>query len=111
MGDPAGIGPEIVLKALSKTASPPDFEPLVFGDLGWMRRTAAQLGLMDPNSIVAVDLDSTIPEGAIGLIQSADADLTFVREGEISADAGRAAAQCVLGAAKAALAGQVDAIV
>ena len=44
MGDPAGIGPELIAKVLS---DPPVFErcrPFIIGDLLTMRNTAASLG-------------------------------------------------------------------
>ncbi|NBU66771.1 MAG: hypothetical protein EBS52_05505 [Betaproteobacteria bacterium] len=44
MGDPAGIGPEILLKALCS----PDRQAIaaiVFGDPGWLMRQARSLGL------------------------------------------------------------------
>ncbi len=43
MGDPAGIGPEVTLKAVLK--KPPKCRLVVLGDLGALRDTAQQLGI------------------------------------------------------------------
>ncbi len=111
MGDPAGIGPEIVVKALASTEVHELCLPVVFGDLGWMRRAATGLNL-------SVDLVDWLSQPAnedsaasVAVRQSTDADLEDLRFGIVSAAAGRAAAQCVIAAAEAALAGEIDAIV
>lgn len=44
MGDPAGIGPEIVVKALARLRGTESFTPLVIGDLKMLRRVAASVG-------------------------------------------------------------------
>ena len=45
LGDPAGIGPEVVVRAL---ALRPDLRAVVFGDVGVLARTATELGLPAP---------------------------------------------------------------
>jgi len=45
MGDAAGIGPEITLKALSDANLRKICRPVVIGDLGFLRMTASDLGL------------------------------------------------------------------
>lgn len=46
MGDPCGVGPEIILKALPRLREYAN--PAVFGDPGVLERTARQLGLAPP---------------------------------------------------------------
>ncbi|HEY0714082.1 MAG TPA: 4-hydroxythreonine-4-phosphate dehydrogenase PdxA, partial [Polyangia bacterium] len=46
LGDPAGIGPEVVVRALAQR---PALKPVVFGDRGILARTAAALGLPAPD--------------------------------------------------------------
>jgi len=46
MGDPAGIGPEIVLKALANPAIKKNCLPLVLGDWGVLQRTKVQAKLL-----------------------------------------------------------------
>src|SRR5690242_18107560 len=107
MGDPAGVGPEIVCKAL---ASPEVYRlcrPVVFGDIGWMRHTAQSLGL--PLCIAPETGESRQEPGSgwdgrtIFVRQATNADLSQVQPGQLSAQAGRAGAECVISAAKAAL--------
>ncbi len=45
MGDAAGIGPEITLKALADENLRTICQPLIIGDLTILRKTAADLGL------------------------------------------------------------------
>jgi len=45
MGDPAGIGPEVVLKAISSPAARRTIDPILVGDAGVWRATARRLGL------------------------------------------------------------------
>lgn len=112
MGDPAGIGPEIILKTLARPEMHEQCIPLVFGDVEWMRRTARELNL--PITIIEAGPFSDsyrIESPVVPVTQATDADLSNVRWGELSPQAGKAAAQAVIAAAKAALAGEVDALV
>ena len=44
MGDPNGIGPEVLLRALTQLQPFDGWEPLIFGDLEVLESMAAQLG-------------------------------------------------------------------
>jgi len=96
LGDPAGIGPEIVLKAL---ASPerPEADAVVYGPWGVLSEHARRLQLPMPQDLGARMVD--VP------------DAERIPLGQVSAAGGRAAAEAVLRAAKDALAGRVDALV
>src|SRR5689334_10658153 len=48
LGDMAGIGPEVTLKALAAEAPGNDFRYLLLGDAGLLDRLNAQLGLKIP---------------------------------------------------------------
>lgn len=54
MGDPAGIGPEITLKAWAALHSEPDTAFAVIGPLSVYRDMAARLGLPEPHAIDAL---------------------------------------------------------
>jgi 4-hydroxythreonine-4-phosphate dehydrogenase len=97
LGDPAGIGPEIVLKAL---ASPerPAAEAIVYGPFDALFECAQRLELPMPLELGARLVD--VPSGG-----------EKIPLGLVSAAGGRAAAEAVLRAAKDALAGRVDALV
>ncbi len=112
MGDPAGIGPEVTLKALADAEIQRLCRPVVFGDLAWLQQTARALRL--PLRIVAEGSEEAGAEGksiTVPVRQATGADLRAVMPGQLSAEAGRAAAEAVIAAAKAALAGEFAAIV
>jgi 4-hydroxythreonine-4-phosphate dehydrogenase len=52
MGEPAGIGPDIALKAWTERCKSPEHLFLVIGDAGHLRRRAAMMGLDVPLAIV-----------------------------------------------------------
>jgi 4-hydroxythreonine-4-phosphate dehydrogenase len=110
MGDPAGVGPEVVARALVKGQVWECCRPLAVGDTRTLKRAAAlaQVALVprritnpagarfDPNAPDVFDLDRV--------------DVTEVRPGEVSAVAGRAAVAYIEQATQLALSGQVDAL-
>jgi 4-hydroxythreonine-4-phosphate dehydrogenase len=117
MGDPAGIGPEIVAKAFRER---PDLlrRVVVAGDVATMHR-ALRLTVAAPDSAASAlmladipDLSalSSVPSGGMAVVQAC-APLGEVAFGQISAGAGRAAADCIRWAARAALSGQARAVV
>jgi len=52
MGDPAGVGPEVLLLALARGALPGGARVRVFGDRGVLAERAARLGLEPPAELV-----------------------------------------------------------
>lgn len=114
MGDPAGIGPEIVVKAFREA---PDLArgAFVAGDVGCMRRAASLLAGpgAPPLPIVVIDDPAealSAPPGCVPVLQVVDS-VPEVVLGQVSAAAGRAAGDAVTWAARAALAGEIAAIV
>jgi len=92
VGDPAGIGPEIVLRALASDERP-HAEYVIYGPAAELRARAQRFGLPLPKEeVVDVACDPIVL-------------------GRVSAAAGRAAADAVLRAAADARAGRVDALV
>lgn len=55
-GDPAGVGPEIILRALKKPSLFKSTIPLVIGDYGIFRKTAKTLKLSMPSGLNFMDL-------------------------------------------------------
>ena len=114
MGDPAGIGPETLARAVAAGATG---AALLVADVGVMRRAVAHCGLQLP--VVQVDhpADATLappdclvvwqPQGLSDL----GVDLDSLAMGQVHAAAGRAAALCIDAAARLALRGEVCAIV
>jgi 4-hydroxythreonine-4-phosphate dehydrogenase len=110
MGDAAGIGPEVIVKALAHAELYDRCRPLVIGDAARLRRAGEVSGLA-PIAVNAV----TDVQGARftpGVIDCIDlglipADLPF---GKLSAIAGDAAYHYIARAVELAVAGQVGAI-
>lgn len=112
MGDPAGIGPEIVLKAVATRPALRD-QLVVVGDLGVMQRTALLLGAGHAPALVEIgslQAWGQRPPGSLALVQVCEG-LEGVVPGQVQAPAGRAAAACIRWAAQAALLGQARAVV
>jgi 4-hydroxythreonine-4-phosphate dehydrogenase len=117
MGDPAGIGPEIVLK-LFRDYPLETAQYLVVGDVNAMRQMARLLNRfatsLPPLCVIngIEDLHS-LPPRCIPLLQSSNTPLpaTGVVHGRIDAACGQAAADSVVWAARAALRGEIAAMV
>ena len=111
IGDPSGIGPEIVAR-LAADPSRPAADILAIGDAGVLRRTAAALGLaleIRPIQIAAEAVGAG--PGVLPVIQPG-ADLPLdLPVGVIDARSGAAAYEAVQAAIDLALAGDVRAIV
>jgi len=52
MGDPAGIGPEIVLRACHAVSTEDTAQPVVFGDAEYLRAVAEQLGIAPLDQVI-----------------------------------------------------------
>ncbi len=115
LGDPAGIGPEIIAKAFRDA---PDVTRgcFVAGDLATMRRAAGfisgagQVGV--PVALLDAPADALdVPPRCIALLQTVQAPPTPLPMGQVSALAGQMAGDCVIWAAQAALRGDIGAMV
>lgn len=117
MGDPAGIGPEIIAKAFRER---PDLQRqmVVAGDVATMQR-ALRLTATAPDSALSAlmlaeipDLSElpSVPSGCMAVVQAC-APAGEVSYGHVSARAGRAAADCIRWAAQSVLSGQARAVV
>lgn len=106
VGDPAGIGPEITVKALRQPGMQQLVRPLVFADRAVLEQTLETLGVeMELNAVAAPD------EGryAAGCVDFVDTGVQKgpIQYGKISADGGRAGFAYLERGIDAALAGQV----
>src|SRR5579875_2561957 len=110
MGDPAGIGPEIVAKAVADPEVMRVSRPLVVGDLGVMAHTVRALGLGLRVQAVPSPGAGRYEPGWMDVLDLGNVDLGSLRMGEVQPAAGRAAAQAVERAVRLALAGDVEAI-
>ena len=109
MGDPAGVGPEVVMKALAHEDVYEECRPFVIGDTRRLARAAQIL----ESGVQVVSVPD--PESARFECGSVDCiDLRLVPDdlpfGKLSAVAGEAAYRYVERAVKLALGGEIDAI-
>lgn len=112
MGDPAGIGPEIVIKALAERPALRS-RVVVAGDLPTLQRAAGLTGLGETMRMVSIHLATDrlrAPDDALAVVQACE-PMKPVPFGRVCADAGRAASDCIRWAAQAALRGDVSAVV
>ena len=112
LGDPAGIGPEVILKALTHPEVFAQCRPLVIGDRRILERAAGWLGRPLP-PVEAIDDPTTgvYEPGTLPLLDLHNADPAEIVVGRVAAAAGRAAVEYVFRACDLALAGAVDGVV
>lgn len=111
LGDPAGIGPEVVLKALTHPDVYAQCDPLVIGDRRVLEQTLAALNLPLRIETTASVAAAPFAPGVVTLLDLENADPATFAVGEESAIAGGAAVDYVFRACDLAMAGEVDAIV
>jgi 4-phospho-D-threonate 3-dehydrogenase / 4-phospho-D-erythronate 3-dehydrogenase len=109
MGDPAGIGPEVMLKGLGTMAGRGDldrFTVIAYGTRSLIADAARSLGI--PLDVVGVEAQATWPQ--LRLVETGQATAP-IAIGAVSAEAGRLAFAAVERAIRDAVAGRIDAIV
>lgn len=112
MGDPAGIGPEIAIKAFSKPSLYEDCKPLLVGDLSMLEfylDKHPELNLRANK--VEEPSDAKYEFGTIDIIDLALYSSEEIKVGEVSEIAGRAAFLYVKKVIELALEGKIDATV
>ena len=111
LGDPCGIGPETIARAVAARSTGP---ALIIGDVAVMRRAVQQCGLLVPVARLDAPADALLaPPGCIAVWQppGLPAGLVDLPMSQVQAGAGRAAAACIDAAAALALRGDVVAMV
>lgn len=115
MGDAAGIGPEIIARAFAQAPQLMQ-DCFVAGDVDTLRRAAAIVQRHDnalslPVTVIEQISDAgAVPPRCMPVLQVI-APLPPLAPGQISAVAGQAAGDCVFWAARAALRGEIAALV
>lgn len=111
MGDPAGIGPEIILKALSQETIYRQAIPVVIGDGNVLDRAKGYVGVKIPIRRIESAGEFIGRFGEIGVLDLKNVDLAKCSPGFLSPEAGRAAVEYVWKAIDLAGAGDLDAVV
>ena len=110
MGDPAGVGPELVSLVFRRH---PAWSRacVVYGDVGGLRRAAQATGGLQPIAVLESPADlADVPAGAIPVCPTS-ALATLPPWGRVDAKAGAAAVAAIERGAQAALQGEIAALV
>jgi 4-hydroxythreonine-4-phosphate dehydrogenase len=111
MGDPAGIGPEIVAKVLAREETYGRCRPVLVGDAQVMER-ACRAARVDLTFRTIQDVDEArFAPPEIDLLRPQGLDVTDAEWGKLDAAMGEAAAQCLREASGLAMGGQVQGVV
>ena len=109
MGDPAGIGPEVVLKAVAEEEIRRVCVPVIIGDAPLLAHTARTLDLQSGYDIIRTG-ESFPDELSEPVIYHLDNINGFIEPGIESGAAGKAAAGYIEAAVELCAAGNIDAI-
>ena len=114
LGDPAGIGPETIAKAF-RDASTATHGCFVAGDVGTLRRASALVSGPGqpalPVALITTPVEVwSLPPRCIPVLQITE-QLAPIPYAQVSALAGKVAADCVVWASRAALRGELAALV
>ena len=108
MGDPAGIGPEITVRALNHCETYEQCRPIVTGDAAIMRQAVQLLGYdLQVNAVNNV-ADARFQYGTIDVYDLQCVDLSTFEFGKVQPQCGNAAFQYIKKAIELAMSGEVD---
>jgi 4-hydroxythreonine-4-phosphate dehydrogenase len=113
MGDPAGIGPEVIVRAWNDPQVHELVRPLVVGHPEVMRSAAKLVGR--DMELVSIASPGACPElgsaGVMPIITACSNDAAAAPAGQVDARSGEAAFQCVTAATRWALERKIDGVV
>lgn len=108
MGDPAGIGPEIVAKSFMEDVVYKQCRPIVTGDAGIMRRAVKLLNLpLEVNAVSKVS-EARFERGIMDVYDLKCCNAETLKFGEVQAEAGNAAFVSITTAIDLAMKNEVD---
>lgn len=110
LGDPAGIGPEIVVKALEDRELYEACKPLVIGDLSVVKKAMGFCGVTLNINVVSDPAQGHYEAGTIDLVDLANVPADSFAMGCVQAIAGRAAFEYIIKTVELASAGKIHAI-
>lgn len=110
VGDPAGIGPEIVVRALAEASLYQLCRPLVVGDYGVVEHALRQLGLSAQPRSVDRPEQGRYQRGTVDICAVPSIDVGALVMGRAQASCGKAAFAYIEQAVSLAMAREVDAI-
>jgi len=110
MGDPAGVGPEVIAKALDRSEVWDACRPVVVGDAYWMQQAAHLVGSSRPVRVLQTPAELEGSE-SLGVLDLSNVDASRLVRGQVSPEAGQAAHDYIQHAVQLALKGEVAAVV
>ncbi|MFT4713030.1 MAG: 4-hydroxythreonine-4-phosphate dehydrogenase [Candidatus Azotimanducaceae bacterium] len=111
MGDPAGIGPEVCVKALSLAGVHEGIRPFVIGNRSSLEVAIKEAGV-DSKIRVITDLTLVQPEpGVIDVLEPTEFDCSSIKVGEVSAACGHEAVKYFEHAVRLAQKGLIQGVV
>jgi 4-hydroxythreonine-4-phosphate dehydrogenase len=111
MGDPAGIGPEIIVKALANSELYCRCKPLVFADVQVIRSAMKMTGHVLGIRSVSTVGEACFEYGTIDVFDLKNVDMTSLEYGKVSANAGNAAFEAIRKVIDCAMKGEINATV
>ena len=108
MGDPAGIGPEIIIKALELEETYQKCQPLVTGDAAVMAWAARQLGSNLQIHPIGSVAEARFELGTVDVIDLKCVDMSTFTPGVVQPQCGHAAFVSIVKAIELAMADEVD---
>jgi 4-hydroxythreonine-4-phosphate dehydrogenase len=110
LGDPAGVGPEITVKAFGEADLYDISRPVVIGDRGVLERAARAVGLEPEVNVVQRPSEGRFEPGTINLLDLGNVDLDSLQWGQVQGQAGRAAFDYIRTAIELAMQGEIEAM-
>lgn len=110
MGDPAGIGPEIVIGTMLDPSIHNCCKPFVIGSRAIMDRAAKVLGKELKYHPISDPAEANYEYGMIDILETGDYDVDAVHWGEVSRTAGQMSLDWIMKSIELGMAGKVDAV-
>ncbi|MCM3717820.1 4-hydroxythreonine-4-phosphate dehydrogenase PdxA [Fictibacillus phosphorivorans] len=110
MGDPAGIGPEITMKSLTKKEIYDVSKPLVIGDADVLEKSIAIVGADLTINEVSSPQEGKYELGTVDVINLNNIDMDQLQYGQVSAQGGQGAFEYIKKSVELAMAGEVKAL-
>jgi 4-hydroxythreonine-4-phosphate dehydrogenase len=110
MGDPAGVGPEVILKAAKSPRTHAVARLLVVGDAAWLTALSQKMELGVAVRAVSSVAEAQFAPGVLDVLDLKNAPVDRIQLGTVGPLGGKAAVEAVQLAGNLALQGLVDAI-
>lgn len=110
IGDPSGIGPEIIIKALETKMIYEDCRPVVIGAVNVLERAARAIGKEIKTQVITEPADAEYTLGVINVIESGKYDISTLEWGKEQKLGGQIAIDSVNKSIELGMSGKIDAV-